>query len=347
MNPIATAITQHPIFYLSLHGSYPLGDYNKPGDIPDDQKQPLIIQVPNDMLVIETGDIGWACYFTNFIKVMKELLLDRTRLLQYMAGHPPKTDTLEQQFLFSGALRSCHIYLPGSSIANRFLAQETGRRGSEGARTSDYGREMRFFRYDVGRSERVEIFKKLRTNLIEEAYGRYDESTRRERMIQSTAFTTYEVMFSYLHDLEIDGLKVVFFPVCGEVESRVAGQPIRNDKDLIDLIIDVQRQADNSWTNFIGGRSLKSVYDEINHQYHGSKTVIDGARFVGRSHYYKGPGEVIPSGEVFPSSNCITRSKSRMIHQTNEHKQIHNQILMIMKSMINIIRDCFCCKKLK
>ena len=311
---VEEAVVANPIFYLSLHGSYPLGNYLTPHEEKVDGKEPLMITVPEDVLVIETGDIGWFCYFTNFIKVIKDLLVDRERLYQYMTGHPPESDTDEQRFLRSRAVQSCHIYLPGATIANRFLKQEVGRRDSEGARCSEYGKEMRFFRYDVGRP-RVELFESIRKRLIEEYHGEH------------SAYTTYENMFKEVQRQPVDGLKVVFFPVCGEVQASVAGQPIGKEADVIGSIVKKQRKADAAWTKFIGGQSLKRVYEGMNRRYRGPKTVCKGAQFVGRAPYYKGPGEVIPSGAVYPLSNRVTRSS-----MGSKGGRTHNHIKTNMKS---------------
>ena len=306
---IQKAVKERPIFYLSLHGAYQMGDYFDPANGEVAGKEPLYIPVPHDLLVIETGDIGWFCYFTVFLDVMTPLLHDRELLFQYLTGRPPATDTVQQQFLRSRALESCHIYLPGANIPNRFLMQETGRRGLEGARCSEYGQEMRFFRYDVGNPIRTQILDTIHAQLIEEAHGKRIPS-RMNAFEEHSAYSTYEQMFTAVQGQGVDGLKVVFFPVCGEVQGSVPGQAIRKaDEENISLIVDLQKQADDAWTTLIG-TSLHDVFESIDHLYKGPKTVDSGAQFVGRAKFYKGPGELIPSRKVHLTSNRVTRGKA-------------------------------------
>ena len=306
---IEKAVKERPIFYLSLHGAYQMGDYFNPADGEVAGKEPIYVPVPDDLLVIETGDIGWFCYFTVFLEVMTPLLHNRELLFQYLTGHPPASDTEEQQFLRSRALESCHIYLPGANIPNRFLMQETGRRGLEGARSSEYGQEMRFFRYDVDRPKRTQILDTIHGQLIGEAYGKRIQS-RWNAFEHHSAYSTYEQMFTAVQSQGVDGLKVLFFPVCGEIQGSVPGQAVRvADETNIKLIVDLQKQADDAWTRLIG-TSLSDVFKSIDHTYKGPKTVDSGAQFVGRAKFYTGPGELIPSRKVHLTSDRVTRAKA-------------------------------------
>jgi len=52
-------IDSSPIYYISLHGSYIMKKYA-------DGTVPIEVRVRDDMLIIETSNIGESCYFVNF-----------------------------------------------------------------------------------------------------------------------------------------------------------------------------------------------------------------------------------------------------------------------------------------
>ena len=244
------------IFYMSLHGSYEMEKYLKGID-------PLEIQVPENMLVIEASNIGEACFFTRFLDVIQPLLSDRPRFLQYLSGIPFPGDTDQVKYKITLALSSCHIYPPNASIANRMLTEETGRRNSvhaasgvaikEGARASEYGKLMRFTRHDIDGTH-VPVLEPVRTRLIEEASA------------QENAYETYETMFHHIEGLQVEGLKIIIFPICGIISPTKPKVGVKVDADFIRKIDELQKASDTAWSTLIG-RSLLQVSKEMREVY--------------------------------------------------------------------------------
>jgi hypothetical protein len=230
-----------PIFYMCLHGSYEMEKYLK-------GIEPIEIQVPDDMIIIEASNIGESCLFTRFFDVIEPLLRDRPRFLQYLSGTPLPGDTDEDKYKITLALSSCHIYPPGSTIANRILTQETGRRNSvheasgvaikEGARASDYGQLMRFTRHDIDGTHR-QVLEPVRTRLIEEASAK------------ENAYETYRTMFQYIEALQVEGLKIIIFPVCGTIVPTKPKAGVKVDVDFIRKIDELQKASDTTWSTLI------------------------------------------------------------------------------------------------
>jgi hypothetical protein len=259
------------IFYMSLHGSYEMEKYLK-------GTEPIEIQVPANMLVIEAANIGEGCLFTRFLNVIQPLLSDRPRFLQYLSGTPPPGDTDEVKYKITLTLSSCHIYPPGSSIANRMLTQETGRRNSvhepsgvpikEGARGSEYGQLMRFTRHDIDGSHRP-VLEAVRTHLIEQASAK------------ENAYETYEKMFHHIEGLQVEGLKIIIFPVCGTIVPTKPKVGVKVDADFIRRIDELQKASDTAWSTLIG-RSLLDVSNEMREAHGRAKTAN---KVVERNHY--------------------------------------------------------------
>lgn len=244
------------IFYMSLHGSYEMEKYLKGID-------PLEIQVPENMLVIEASNIGEGCFFTRFFDVIQPLLSDRPRFLQYLSGIPFPGDTNKVKYKITLALSSCHIYPPGTTIANRMLTQETGRRDSvheasgvaikEGARASDYGKLMKFTQHDIDGRHR-QALEPVRTRLIEEAFA------------EENAYETYETMFHHIEGLQVEGLKIIIFPICGIISPTKPKVGVKVDVDFIRKIDELQKASDRAWSALIG-RSLLEVSNEMRKVY--------------------------------------------------------------------------------
>jgi hypothetical protein len=304
-----------PIYYLSTHGLYEIDQYKK--------GVPLEITVPDDMIVIETSNIGESCYFINFKEIMEPLLNDRNRFLQYLSGNPPDDDSLELQFKRAGALNSCHIYLPTMHIANRLLTLETGSRAGvhpvnqgermEGARTSSY-QHMIFRRYDIGKQP-VPVLEHVHAQLIEESHGHHHPTSKRANAwIKGEATETYENMFNHISKSAkasgITGLKIVIFPSCGTIFLTKPKKGMKVDEEEINTIIKLQTTADIIWSGFIG-KSLKNVYDTLDGIYKGSKGVhMEAAtQVVGANKY---PATKLPKHHApppLPPSQMNLRSK--------------------------------------
>ena len=263
-----------PIFYMSLHGFYDMEKYSK-------GTEPIEIKVPENMLVIESSNIGEACLFMRFLHLIQPLLSDRPRLLQYLSGTPFPGDRDKDRYKITLALSSCHIYPPGSSIANRILTQETGRRNSvheasgvaikEGARASDYGKLMRFTRHDIDGTHR-QVLEPVRTRLIEEAHAK------------ENAYETYEKMFHHIEALQVEGFKIIIFPVCGTIIPTKPKAGVKVDAEFIRKIDELQKASDTAWSTLIG-RSLLDISNEMRELYGKSKTTH---KVVERNHYGTG-----------------------------------------------------------
>jgi hypothetical protein len=291
LQAILPGIDQCSIYYISTHGSYEIQKYNE-------GKVPLVTTVPGDMLVIETSNIGESCYFTNFKEIMEPLLNDRPRLLQYLSGNPPADDTPELRFMRTSALNSCHIYLPGRQIANRYLTLETGFREGvhpenegmrqERARASPY-KHMTFRRYDVGVKDPSLILEHVHRKLIEEIEGQHDPtSARANAWIKGEITETYQTMFQHIARsaaaggaARASGLKILIFPSCGTIVPTQPKKGIIVDKQVIDIIIHLQSESDREWTNLLGGRSLKNVYELEDATYKGPRGVSHGDQCLG------------------------------------------------------------------
>lgn len=264
-------IERAPIYYISLHGSYEMQKYLE-------GSEPIETVVPENTLVIETSNIGESCYFVNFIKVMEPLLSDRVRFLQYLNGTPSASDPEDVKQRTAKAFSSCHIYPPGSTIPNRFLTAETGRRNAfhmesgapikEGARTSEYGKYMQFSRHDVGKAP-VRVLEDVHRRLIEEV----------------NAYETYKNIFARISKTDSE-LKIIIFPLCGTIFPTNPKAGIKADTEAIKHIADLQFAADTKWTSIIG-RPLNDVSKEINASYRGPRGVQIGTQFVGRNKYSK------------------------------------------------------------
>jgi len=278
-----------PIFYISLHGSYDIQKYKS-------KIIPIEITVPDDIIVIETSNIGESCYFTNFRDAIFPLLSDRPRLLRYMAGNPPEDDTDEQKFKRANALNSCHIYTPGNRIPNRSLTQETGRRDGvhletsvpvlAGARASEYGKFFRFTRHNVGARDPVPVLEDVHRRLIEESTARHKTGTLRANAWEKVeAYETYQSIFERINREGIEGLKILIFPVCGTIFPTNPKIGVGNDAEYIQQISTLQENSDKQWTRLIGGISLNAVSKAVSAGYRGPSGVAAGTQHVGRNRY--------------------------------------------------------------
>lgn len=287
-----------PIYYISTHGLYQMDRY-KSGSTP------LIINVPRDMIVIETSNIGESCYFTNFKEIIQPLLYDRPRLLQYLSGQPPADDNLELQFIRIGALNSCHIYLPGMPIANRILTLETGSREGqhpvnegmrmEGARSSPF-RDMTFLKYDYGKHP-VRVLEHVHAKLIQEAHGFHDPTSKKANAwVKGEATETYETMFQHISRSAGHQTTIAIFPSCGTLFPSKPKQGAEVDREEINEIIKAQGAADAAWTAFIG-ISIKALYETLNGLYKGAKGVGNAVQVVGANKYR---ANVLPKHHVAP-----------------------------------------------
>jgi hypothetical protein len=290
-----------PIYYISLHGSYEMQKYL-------DGSEPIDTLVPENTLVIETSNIGESCYFVNFIKVMEPLLSDRVRFLQYLKGTPPADDPEDVKQKTAKAFSSCHIYSAGSTIPNRFLTAETGRRNAfhmksgvpikEGARASEYGKYMRFSRHDLGKAP-VHVLEDVHRRLIEEV----------------DAYETYKSIFARISKTDTD-LKIIIFPLCGTIFPTNPKVGVKADAAAIKHIADLQVAADTRWSSIIG-RSLNDVSKEINANYRGPTGVQIGTQFVGRDKYSVS-GPVPKRGGSRKSLRKFKKTRKNKIHMTKK-----------------------------
>jgi len=308
-----------PIFYISLHGSYDIQKYK-------DNTIPIEINVPNDILVIETSNIGESCYFINFREAIIPLLSDRPRLLQYLSGTHPEDDSYDIRYKRANAVSSCHIYTPGSKIPNRTLTQETGRRPSfhpesglvveEGARASEYGTYFRFTRHNVGARESVPVLHDIHKRLIEESGARHVPGTRRANAWEEVdAYETYETIFTRIARERIEGLKIIIFPVCGTIIPTNPKAGVSVDAAYIQRISQLQMDADNEWTKRIGGISLNTVYKAISSTYDGPRGVSAGTQCVGRNQY--STSGIVPK-RTGGTRRFVKKSKSKYKSKTRK-----------------------------
>jgi hypothetical protein len=315
-------INRCPIFYLSTHGSYKIQQYV-------DGTIPLEVRVPDNTIVIESGNVGESCYFMHFKEIIEPLLYDRATFLLYLHGTPPASDPIDLQYKRINALSSCHIYKPRAIIPNRILTAETGYRennnGRHGTRASDYGTYMTFTRYDSGSTGPVRVLEPIHRRLIEQAEGRIDPRSRSGATIKEDAFETYETMFAHVNSITRAEFKIIIFPICGTIFPTKPKVGVKVNASSISKIYDLQHAADIAWTATIG-RPLKEVRDHIRTMYSGPSTVTNGIRVVGRNHYRRsGPVPFREGGYRSYTSKRVNRSSRHLRRQKQQPQQKRRQ----------------------
>ena len=227
-------IDTSPLYYISIHGYYDMDKYAN--------GTPLLVTVPDNTIVIETGIIETYCLFTNLLAILKNILIDRPRFVKYLGGDSEDTP-LEQKIILT-ALSSCQFYLPGGSIANRILEasggvyRNSGRMESE--RTGDYG-NMGFYKYTPGNQAPENIFTARYSELVAGAYG----SVKGKGVSVNTSsipFETFETMFQRINEFG-DTFKIIFFSSCGELRDT---NPV-SSIDKIAQIKYIQKESLKIW----------------------------------------------------------------------------------------------------
>ena len=263
MERVCPGITDAPLYLVSTHGFYDFAKYTAEGI-------PLVTQVPENTLVIETSNAGEFAYFVNVFKVMHGLLSDRPALLGYLSGFPPDTDSPAVKQVRLACLKACHIYVAGMPIANRILEFTGGiyRKGDsmESERTGDYSL-MGFYRYDARGGESVSILPEVRTRLIEQAYT------------EPNAFETYQTIFeNHIPSVNAGGPKIIFFSSCGELRGTDSKAGLHVNAPVINFINELQDGADAHWSSTIG-RSIAALSAAADAAV---ATPVDIGEFVGR-----------------------------------------------------------------
>jgi hypothetical protein len=203
-------IDTSPLYYISIHGYYDMEKYAS--------GTPLLVTVPDNTIVIETSTIETYCLFTNFLAILKKILVDRPRFVKYLGGDPEDTP-LEQKIILT-ALSSCQYYLPGGTIANRILEATGGvyrySGHMESERTGDYG-NMGFYKYTPGKEEPENIFTERYSQLVAGAYGTVQGKGLKVNT-NSIPFETFETMFQRINEFG-DTFKIILFSSCGELRD--------------------------------------------------------------------------------------------------------------------------------
>jgi hypothetical protein len=263
MERVCPGITDAPLYFVSTHGFYDIAKYTAEGI-------PLVTAVPENTLVIETSNAGELAYFVNIFRVIGPLLQNRPRLLAYLSGFPPDTDTPDIQQAVLACLKACHIYTAGMPIANRILEFTGGiyRKGAsmESERTGDYSL-MGFYRYDADGREPTSILPDVRSRLILEAYT------------TPSAFETYKSIFEHhIPSVHAGGPKIIFFSSCGELRGTDAKAGLHVDAPTIQFFNELQDGADARWSATVG-RSIATLSVAANAAV---PRPIDVGEFVGR-----------------------------------------------------------------
>jgi hypothetical protein len=263
MERVCPGITDAPLYFVSTHGFYDLTQYGS-------EEIPIMTEVPENTLVIETSNIGEYAYFTTIFKAMRGLLSDRSALLAYLSGFPPDTDSPAIQQARLTCLKACHIYVPGMPIANRILEFTGGiyRKGDsmESERTGDYSL-MGFYSYDARGGEPTPILPDVRTRLILEAYT------------VPSAFETYKTIFeTHIPSVHAGGPKIIFFSSCGEIRGTDSKAGLQVNTPVIEFINTLQDTADAHWSTTIG-RSITSLSAAADAAV---PSPVDVGEFVGR-----------------------------------------------------------------
>ena len=243
-----------PLYYISTHGEYDMQLYDDietptKGEIPGIDSFKVV--VPDKTIVIEFAKPGDVCYFSEIKRVLEPLLGDRQRLLSYLSGIPPASDSPELQAAIKGVLAVCYIYKPGDIICNRILTMGAGMtKMASGVmsseRTSEYSK-MGFLEFEPPNPEPKPVLSDLRTVLIKGSYGRLNERGRSKNY--SPSYTTYQkLLHYYLKPIEV--FKIVIFPVCATVDPS----DTISMEDATRVISEIQMAAKRSWIDLISGR---------------------------------------------------------------------------------------------
>jgi hypothetical protein len=328
---------QFPIFYLSTHGMYPMRRYSE-------KTINLITHVPENTIIIEVSNAGEVCYYQQFHFVIVPLLetAQRGRLLSYMAGKIVPGDPPDYSQQVMKALSICHIYLPGSEIANRVMILGSWR----GERNNWMG----FFKYGEDKPEGVppqKILEGIRTRLIEESSGVLNpkgtasidpDLTAEELEFQHGAFETYENIFKVVEPLAEGKPKILIFPLCGQIVATKPKAGIKIDAPILQEIKRIQDASDTSWYAFIG-KSLKDISAGLNSQV---KTPLQHTYFVGRDSYsqqeplvpFRGnaPSLGVVTRRRRPSSKTPSQGRQQIVVNNNNHQP---------KTFCNALGQCF------
>jgi hypothetical protein len=179
---------------------------------------PMVVTVPPNTIVIETTMIGSYCLFTNLLSVIKKLLVDRNKFVEYLGGNPTD-DPLLQKIILT-ALSTCQFYLPGGIIANRILEGSGGLyRASEKMQSerTGYYSNMGFYKYTPENDKPEKIFTERYSELVSGAYGQVQGKGFKVNN-SSIPFETFETIFQRIGEFP-DSFNIIFFSSCGEIRD--------------------------------------------------------------------------------------------------------------------------------
>jgi hypothetical protein len=199
-----------PLYFISTHGFYDMNMY--------ESGIPMVVTVPPNTIVIETTMIGSYCLFTNLLSVIKKLLVDRNKFVEYLGGNPTD-DPLLQKIILT-ALSTCQFYLPGGTIANRILEGSGGLyRTSEKMQSerTGYYSNMGFYKYTPENDKPEKIFTERYSELVSGAYGQVQGKGFKVNN-SSIPFETFETIFQRIEDFK-DTFNIIFFSSCGEIRD--------------------------------------------------------------------------------------------------------------------------------
>ena len=206
-----------PIFFSSTHGQYDLDD-------------PLMCKsfiVPENTILIETGDISESCYFTVWYNAVEPLLRNRPKLLTYLKGIPDPSDNPKTQRKYMEALRIIHFYEPGAKVYNRELFMVGGRGENTHNSIRIEFKLMKFSRINL--EGQVQEILKLRKDELYTVMGAED---------------TYETMMQRFIEASPDVTeRIIIFSCCGVIETSDPGKTVQVNRKIQE-IQEAQRAAD-------------------------------------------------------------------------------------------------------
>ena len=205
-----------PIFISSTHGQYDLDDPLMSG--------PFI--VPENTILIETGDISESCYFRTWYNAVEPLLLNRPKLLTYLKGIPDPSDNPKTQRKYMEALRIIHFYEPGAKVYNRELFMVGGRDQATHNSIRVEFKLMKFSRINV--EGQVQEILKL----------------RKDELYTTAETDTYDTMIQRFIEASPDVTeRIIIFSCCAVIETEEPGKTVQINRKIQE-IQEAQRAAD-------------------------------------------------------------------------------------------------------
>ena len=206
-----------PIFISSTHGQYDLDDPLMSG--------PFI--VPENTILIETGDISESCYFRTWYNAVEPLLVNRPKLVTYLKGIPDPSDDPKKQRQYMEALRIIHFYEPGAKVYNRELFMIGGRDETTHNSIRVEFKLMKFSRINL--EGQVQEILKLRKDELYTVSGAED---------------TYETMMQRFIEASPDVTeRIIIFSCCGVIETSGPGKTVQVNRKIQE-VQEAQRAAD-------------------------------------------------------------------------------------------------------